>query len=62
MLDQNKQIKLVDFAHSLRIRREPPTYVEKMGSVEFASPECAQHVPVTTKTDIWSVGVLTYIL
>lgn len=33
-----------------------------MGSPEFVSPEIAAGIPVTLASDLWSVGVLTYVL
>ena len=32
------------------------------GTPEFVSPEVIDYQPVTLTTDMWSVGVLTYVL
>ena len=32
------------------------------GTPEFVSPEVVNYEPISLKTDMWSVGVLTYVL
>jgi serine/threonine protein kinase len=56
-----EQIKLVDFGLSRRILRNQQVYAE-IGSPEFVAPEVVNNLPVSTAADIWSVGVLTYVL
>uniref|UniRef100_A0A915L8J4 Protein kinase domain-containing protein n=1 Tax=Romanomermis culicivorax TaxID=13658 RepID=A0A915L8J4_ROMCU len=55
------QIKLSDFGLSRRLRRDKSTF-GTMGSPEFVAPEIVQQRPVSLSTDMWSVGVLAYVM
>ena len=36
--------------------------METYGTPEFVAPEIIQYQPISTATDMWSIGVITYIL
>ncbi|KAL5005868.1 hypothetical protein ScPMuIL_017026 [Solemya velum] len=57
----SEEIKLLDFGFA---RRFSPDHSTKLnyGTCEFTSPEQIDNLPLTPEADIWSLGVLTYIL
>ncbi|XP_046395310.1 obscurin isoform X4 [Ischnura elegans] len=56
------QIKLVDFGSAQRVTRLG-SCVRQVGHPEYAAPEIQSDDPVAfPQSDIWSVGVITYIL
>ncbi|CAD6186231.1 unnamed protein product [Caenorhabditis auriculariae] len=57
----DSQVKLIDFGLSRRI---PPGVVVKdmVGTPEFVAPEVVNYEPLSPATDMWAVGVVTYIL
>ncbi|PSN48207.1 hypothetical protein C0J52_03611 [Blattella germanica] len=55
------QVKLVDFGLAQRVSKLG-TIVDKAGEVEFSAPEVLNNEPAFPQTDIWSLGVVTYIL
>uniref|UniRef100_A0A0N5AQN4 non-specific serine/threonine protein kinase n=1 Tax=Syphacia muris TaxID=451379 RepID=A0A0N5AQN4_9BILA len=58
---KSNQLKLIDFG--LTAKLDPKETVKvTTGTAEFAAPEVALGKPVGFYTDMWSVGVLTYIL
>jgi len=62
LLEKNKtQIKIIDFGISRKLRPNEPTK-ETFGTPEFVAPEVIAFEPVTLATDMWSIGVITYIL
>ncbi|KAI6224771.1 Immunoglobulin I-set domain protein [Aphelenchoides besseyi] len=58
---QSEQLKLIDFGLAAKLDPDNPVKVTT-GTAEFASPELVRGDPVSFATDMWSVGVLTYIL
>ncbi|KAK6107281.1 Ankyrin repeats (3 copies) family protein [Brugia pahangi] len=55
------KIKLIDFGLSRRIL--PGTVVKDMiGTPEFVAPEVVNYEPLSSATDMWALGVVTYIL
>ena len=54
-------VKLIDFGLATKI---DPNEVVKVstGTAEFAAPEIVERQPVGFYTDMWSVGVLAYVL
>ena len=54
-------IKIVDFGFARRLSSSRDTRVSE-GTPEFVSPEVVNYDPVGQNTDMWSVGVLTYVL
>lgn len=58
---KSNQLKLIDFG--LAAKLDPKETVKvTTGTAEFAAPEVAASKPVGFYTDMWSVGVLAYIL
>uniref|UniRef100_A0A8B9LRC5 non-specific serine/threonine protein kinase n=1 Tax=Astyanax mexicanus TaxID=7994 RepID=A0A8B9LRC5_ASTMX len=54
-------VKLIDFGDAMQISGH--CYVHLLlGNPEFAAPELIQGTPVFLSTDVWSVGVLAYVL
>ena len=51
----------MDFGFAKRLVEGKDTRVMQ-GTPEFASPEVVNYDPISTKTDMWSVGVITYVL
>ncbi|XP_057680773.1 serine/threonine-protein kinase 17A [Corythoichthys intestinalis] len=54
-------IKIVDFGLS-RIVSNHQELREIMGTPEYVAPEILNYEPISTATDMWSVGVLTYVM
>ena len=53
-------IKLIDFGLARKLQGKPVKVVH--GSPDFISPEVLNYEEVTTATDMWSIGVITYVL
>uniref|UniRef100_A0AAF5DMX8 non-specific serine/threonine protein kinase n=1 Tax=Strongyloides stercoralis TaxID=6248 RepID=A0AAF5DMX8_STRER len=58
---KSSQLKLIDFGLTSKLDPKNPVKVTT-GTAEFAAPEIASGNPVGYFTDMWSVGVLAYIL
>uniref|UniRef100_A0A5K3EN24 non-specific serine/threonine protein kinase n=1 Tax=Mesocestoides corti TaxID=53468 RepID=A0A5K3EN24_MESCO len=58
---RSTDIKLVDFGLSTKLNPQDEVRVST-ATPEFSAPEIADHNPVGFYTDMWAVGVLTYIL
>ncbi|XP_072033105.1 kalirin-like [Amphiura filiformis] len=54
-------IKLIDFGDAVNIATSQGEHT-LLGNPEFAAPELITEGDITTFTDMWSVGVLTYVL
>ncbi|XP_059822545.1 kalirin isoform X4 [Hypanus sabinus] len=55
------RVKLIDLGDAVQITTY--YYVHQLlGNPEFAAPEIIQGTPVSLSTDIWSLGVLTYVM
>lgn len=54
-------LKLCDFGIS-RVVEEGGKIREILGTPDYVAPEVLQYEPLSLQTDIWSVGVLTYVL
>ncbi|XP_065224953.1 titin-like isoform X4 [Planococcus citri] len=55
------QIKLIDFGLAQKISPDTPVRV-LFGTPEFIPPEIINYEPIGTETDMWSVGVICYVL
>ncbi|XP_075215544.1 obscurin isoform X3 [Lycorma delicatula] len=55
------QVKLVDLGSAQPVSKLG-TVVKKTGSLEYSSPEVLSEEPAFPQSDIWSVGILAYIL
>lgn len=58
---RSTDIKLVDFGLATKLNPQDEVRVTT-ATPEFAAPEIADHNPVGFYTDMWAVGVLSYIL
>ncbi|CAF0705929.1 unnamed protein product [Brachionus calyciflorus] len=54
-------IKIIDFGISRKLKPGEKV-METYGTPEFVAPEIIQYQPISTATDMWSIGVITYIL
>lgn len=54
-------LKLCDFGIS-RVVEEGGKVREILGTPDYVAPEVLHYEPLSLKTDIWSVGVLAYVL
>ncbi|XP_009076587.1 PREDICTED: serine/threonine-protein kinase 17A, partial [Acanthisitta chloris] len=54
-------IKIVDFGLS-RIMKSSEELREIMGTPEYVAPEILSYDPISTATDMWSIGVLAYVM
>ena len=52
--------KLSDFGGSKQLSDEISKGITRIGTVPYASPEIHKDEPHSTKTDVWSFGVLLY--
>ncbi|XP_009958773.1 PREDICTED: obscurin-like, partial [Leptosomus discolor] len=57
---EREDLKLCDFGFAQKITPFEPQF-SKYGSPEFVAPEIVSQSPVSKATDIWSVGVITYL-
>ena len=55
------RIKLIDYGLARILDPTTPIKV-KYGSAEYTSPEVLNDEPVSKATDMWTLGVITYIL
>ena len=62
--DLNDELKIIDFAHSTQLSSEHETIKlsRLQGTLEYLSPEVLHCENVGKPADIWSVGVITYML
>lgn len=57
----SQNLKLVDFGLAAKLDPEEEVKVTS-ATIEFSAPEIVTHEPVGFFTDMWSVGVLTFVL
>ena len=58
---KSTNIKIIDFG--LATKLDPNELVKiSTGTAEFAAPEIVEREPVGFYTDMWSIGVLAYVL
>ncbi|XP_040310370.1 obscurin isoform X18 [Herpailurus yagouaroundi] len=55
-----EDIKICDFGFAQKITPAEPQY-SKYGSPEFVSPEIIEQTPVSKASDIWAMGVISYL-
>lgn len=63
VLDGNdyKRLKIIDFGLSRKLEASIECR-EITGTPEFVAPEVINYDPLSTATDMWSIGVITYIM
>ncbi|XP_053170241.1 striated muscle preferentially expressed protein kinase-like [Scomber japonicus] len=54
------QIRICDFGNAVKLESSEEHYC-KYGTPEYVAPEIVNQTPVSTATDIWSIGVITYL-
>ncbi|XP_054826431.1 striated muscle preferentially expressed protein kinase [Eublepharis macularius] len=54
------QVRICDFGNAQELTPDEPQYC-KYGTPEFVSPEIISQSPVSNVTDVWPVGVITYL-
>ncbi|KAM7381550.1 hypothetical protein PAMA_012408 [Pampus argenteus] len=55
------QIKIIDFGLASKLEKNKPLLVMH-GTPEFMAPEVISYEPVSLETDMWSIGVICFIL
>ncbi|XP_008312095.1 myosin light chain kinase, smooth muscle-like [Cynoglossus semilaevis] len=55
------RIKIIDFGLASKLEKDKPLMVMH-GTPEFVAPEVINYEPVGVETDMWSIGVICYIL
>ncbi|XP_016129170.1 striated muscle preferentially expressed protein kinase [Sinocyclocheilus grahami] len=61
MADQKSDhIRICDFGNALKVKPNEELYC-KYGTPEFIAPEIINQSPISKSTDIWPVGVITYL-
>ncbi|XP_015214644.2 striated muscle preferentially expressed protein kinase isoform X1 [Lepisosteus oculatus] len=56
----SEQIRICDFGNAMELVPDEAQYC-KYGTPEFVAPEIVNQTPVSKATDIWPVGVITYL-
>ncbi|KAM3585598.1 uncharacterized protein V6R79_022192 [Siganus canaliculatus] len=54
------QIRICDFGNAMKLDASEEYYC-KYGTPEYVAPEMVNQTPISTATDIWPVGVITYL-
>ncbi|KER23126.1 hypothetical protein T265_08934 [Opisthorchis viverrini] len=57
----SRKIKIIDFGLA-RVLHPNQTFQDMAGTPEFCAPEIVNYDPITFATDMWAIGVITYIL
>ncbi|XP_067315468.1 striated muscle preferentially expressed protein kinase isoform X2 [Pseudorasbora parva] len=61
MADQKSDhIRICDFGNAVKVKPNEELYC-KYGTPEFIAPEIVNQSPISKSTDIWPVGVITYL-
>jgi len=58
----DSQLKLADFGFAKRCEGGEECLTTQCGTPGYVAPEILEGVPYGTKSDMWSIGVITYIL
>jgi serine/threonine protein kinase len=58
---QSRQVKLIDFGLARELKVGESTRI-LFGTPEFIAPEVISFEPISFASDMWSVGVITYVL
>eukprot|EP00548_Thalassiothrix_antarctica_P001936 CAMPEP_0194146890 /NCGR_PEP_ID=MMETSP0152-20130528/22213_1 /TAXON_ID=1049557 /ORGANISM="Thalassiothrix antarctica, Strain L6-D1" /LENGTH=690 /DNA_ID=CAMNT_0038847539 /DNA_START=71 /DNA_END=2143 /DNA_ORIENTATION=+ len=59
--ENNANIKVADFGFSRRVHT-PQSLTNRCGTPSYVAPEILKNIPHDIKADMWSVGVITYVL
>ena len=55
------EIKIIDFGLAQKLNPNVPVRV-LFGTAEFVSPEIINYEPISTNSDMWSIGIICYVL
>lgn len=55
-------VKLIDLGDAVQLSAQRQYVHLLLGNPEFSAPELIRGTPVSVATDLWSVGVLTYVM
>jgi calcium/calmodulin-dependent protein kinase I len=59
--DKDSEVKIADFGFAKRCTK-PQSLTTQCGTPGYVAPEILEGIPYDTKADMWSVGVILYIL
>lgn len=59
--DSHLKVKIIDFGLAQRLSSDTPVRV-LFGTPEFIPPEIINYEPIGYQSDMWSVGVVCYVL
>jgi serine/threonine protein kinase len=59
--DDDANIKVADFGFARRVHT-PRSLTTRCGTPTYVAPEILKNIPHDTKADMWSVGVIIYVL
>ena len=62
LLDENGHVRLSDFGFSTFLEDDEPHKRTVCGTPAYAAPEMITREAYTSKTDVWSLGVLLYVM
>jgi serine/threonine protein kinase len=60
LLDENQNVKLVDFGFSKQLKTGDTKTTTVCGSLPYCAPEIFRHIPYGKPVDVWSLGVCLY--
>lgn len=58
----NNVVKLCDFGSAVQLTKEMPRAMERVGTLSYAAPEIYAQRGADLSADVWSVGVVIYIV
>jgi myosin-light-chain kinase len=59
--EDSSEVKIIDFGLSQRVDPKKMFHV-LFGTADFVAPEIVNYEPVGLPTDMWSIGVIAYVL
>ena len=62
LLDRNLNIRLIDFGFAEELTPDQPWMSDTRGSPAYIAPEILRNEKYTSSVDVWSLGVLLYVL
>lgn len=62
LLDQKGNVKLIDFGLSVQLEHQSDLITHGCGTPEYVAPEVVEKQPYGFKCDVFSLGVVTYIM